>query len=91
MARKGSIVWSLKHRPPLSITVIGAILLFLMSSKEQLIDAMPLSNADTKAFLGSWYIYILKLLGVVFALLQLILGLNKDEVVKPPTDYPLRP
>lgn len=89
MAKKGSIVWSIKHRPPLTITIISAVLLLLMSSKEQLIDAMPLSNVETRELLGSWYMYFLKAAGVIMALLQIILGVNKDNA--PDTDYPTKP
>ena len=57
-----------------------------MSSKEQLIDAMPISNAEIKEILGGWYMYLLKALGVFMALLSIFTGLNKPD--KPDTDKP---
>lgn len=80
--RKGSIKWSLKHRPPLSLVMIGSILLFLMSSKEQLIDSMPISNVVAKEMLGSWYIYILKGAGALVAILNIVVGVDKSDPLK---------
>jgi hypothetical protein len=77
--RKGSIKWSVKHRPPLSLVMIGSVLLFLLSSKEVLIDSLPISNAETKEVLGSWYMYVLKAGGALVAVLNIFLGLDKTD------------
>lgn len=84
--RKGSLVWSFKHRPPLSVTMISAILLLLMSSKEQLIDSLPLSNREMVELMGAWYMSLLKIAGVIFSILCIVLGVRKDD--RPDTDKP---
>lgn len=78
--KKGSLVWSFKHRPPLSMTIIGSVLLLLMSSKGIVIDKLPITDASKIELLGNWYTYVLELLGVIVALLNIVLGINKDEV-----------
>jgi len=79
MAKGKSVIWSIKHRPPLSITMIGAILLLFMSSKEQIIDSLPISNIEAKEALGAWYMWVLKVAGFVMAVLQIALGVKKDD------------
>lgn len=60
------------------MVMIGSILLILMSSKGIVIDKLPITNAETKEILGSWYIYVLETLGVLVGAANIALGLDKD-------------
>lgn len=69
--------------PPTWVTVTGSILLLLMSSKEQLIDSLPISNADTIMLYGSWYMWVLKAAGILMSVLTLVLGINPTQPENP--------
>lgn len=79
MVKEKSVILSFKHRPPLTITMIGAILLMFMSNKEQIIDSLPISNEAVKEALGAWYMWVFKVLGTLFGILQIALGVKKDD------------
>ena len=80
MANKDkSIVWSVKHRPPLTVSMITAAILILQSSKGMLIDNLPVSNKELIAALSGWYTYLLDATGALFGLACIFLGVQKNE------------
>lgn len=72
-----------KTKPPTWVTVVSSILLLLMSSKEQLIDSLPITNADTIMLYGSWYMWVLKAAGILMSILALILGVSPTQPENP--------
>ena len=78
MKEKKGLVWSLKHRPPLTISTITAILLLMMTYKEQLIDTLPYTNTEKIAMIGAWYMWGLKLLSSLFAMLSIAIGVKQE-------------
>ena len=78
MPEKG-IVWSIRHRPPMTVSMITAILLLMMSFKETIIDTLPVANADKLAILGAWYVWILRVISAFFAILSIAVGVKDDS------------
>ena len=77
--KEKSIVWSVKHRPPLTVSMITAAILILQSSKGMLIDNLPVSNKELIAALSGWYTYLLDATGALFGLACIFLGVRKDD------------
>lgn len=74
------VVMSVKHRPPVTVATITAILALLMGSKAILIGQMPISNAELKEALSGWFDWVLNVSGVIMGILSIFLGVKPDKV-----------
>ncbi len=88
MAKEKSIGFYLKHRPPLTVSMIMAALLLLQSSKGVLIHNLPIENKALIDALSGWYGYLLDVAGTLMALAGVFLGVKTTD--KPDTDNPLQ-
>lgn len=84
MAKEKSIGFYIKHRPPLTVSMLMAALLLLQSSKAMIIHNLPIQNKLLIEALSGWYTYILDVSGTLIALAGIFLGVKTND--KPDTD-----
>jgi uncharacterized membrane protein YwaF len=81
MADNTQIKFSLMHRPPLTISMITAILALIMASKSLLIDTMPIAQS-LRDLIGGWFSWVLNFVTIIMGVLSIVLGVApKNESI----------
>lgn len=74
--KKGSLKFSIKHRPPLTASMVLAAFAMMQVSKGVFIDSLPLHNKELIKHIGEYYTYIINAGLSIFSLACVFLGID---------------